>query len=96
MNKTEMTLDIINGIKEGHNKAMEDCKHNGEKSVTGNCIKCRDFDRYERREEMSGTTLMDVKKSIVAELEEKGIEPTSENIIKRLEEMTKEVNENDQ
>lgn len=25
----------------------ETCTHYGEKSVTGNCIKCRDFDRYE-------------------------------------------------
>lgn len=31
MNKTEMTLNILNGIKEGHNKAMEDCKNNEEK-----------------------------------------------------------------
>lgn len=31
MNKTEMTLDILNGIKEGHNKAMEDCKNYEEK-----------------------------------------------------------------
>lgn len=37
---------------------------------------------------MNDTTLMDIKKSIVAELEEKGIGPTIENITKRLEEMT--------
>ena len=36
---------------------------------------------------MNGTTLMDIKKSIVAELEEKGIEPTIENITKRLEDL---------
>lgn len=29
--KTEMTLDILNGIKEGHNKAMKDCKNYEEK-----------------------------------------------------------------
>ena len=37
----------------------------------------------------NGTTLMDIKKSIVAELEEKGIEPNAENITKRLEDLMK-------
>lgn len=48
------------------------------------------------KQEMNGTTLMDIKKSIVAELEEKGIEPTLENITERLEEMTDGVNKDDQ
>ena len=44
----------INEALEMAVKALEEqmrcgnCIHNGEKSVTGNCIKCKDFDRYER------------------------------------------------
>lgn len=29
--KVEMTLDILNGIRDGHNKAMDECKNNEEK-----------------------------------------------------------------
>lgn len=32
-------------------KQCETCIHNGEKSVTGNCIKCRDYDRYESEDD---------------------------------------------
>lgn len=30
------------------NYKCETCKHSGEMSIIGNCIKCRNFDRYER------------------------------------------------
>lgn len=33
---------------------------------------------------MNGTTLTDIKNSIIAELEKEGIEPTLENITERL------------
>jgi len=42
---------------------------------------------------MYGTTLTDIYKSVVSELEENGIEPTLENVTKRLEEMIKNSDE---
>ena len=44
---------------------------------------------------MNGTTLADIKNSIIAELKEQGIEPTLENITERLGEYISEVRKNE-
>ena len=41
-------LTIIDNAPTEEQMRCGNCIHNGEKSVTGNCIKCKDFDRYER------------------------------------------------
>ena len=38
-----------NAIKPDTTPSCNSCLHNGEWSSIGNCIKCRGFDRYERR-----------------------------------------------